>query len=101
MNLEEAKHVILSERDGRAFRSIQAASIICSNENTGSVSIGDLISCLKRGNDSPDLALVGEYAALALYRRTGRPRKTGHLPYEDFVTDANDWSDYLNGHGLL
>jgi len=40
-------------------------------------------------------------AALALYRRTGRKRKPGHLAYEDFKTDAASWKRYLKRHGFI
>ena len=96
MNIEEARDIIMNERDNKlVFRLVRATTVLASPENDDQVSLAELIQCLKRGNEAKGLALISEYAALALYRRTKRER-LGDVPYEDFVTDADDWLNYLN-----
>ena len=98
MDLEQAKAIIKSEREAPIGRLSFAAGVLCSPENADKVSLLELIECLKRGNERKRLSLVNEYAALALYARTKRKRRKGHLPYEDFVTDTDDWLNYLKSH---
>ena len=43
--------------------------------------------------------IEGSYR-IALYRRTGRSRKANHAPYEEVITDENDWNQYLRKEGF-
>ena len=102
MNLEEARDIIMKEEDDRrVFRFVRAAAVLCAPENYDRVSLTELIACMKRGNKSKKLGLISEYAACALYTRTGRVRRPSNNPYEDFITDAQDWHDYLKEHQLI
>jgi hypothetical protein len=100
MNLDEAKRVLLGERGAPLGRLVMAAGVLCAPENSSQVSLLELIECLRRGNDLGRITPVNEYAALALYYRTGRKRREGHGLYEDFVTDNDDWLHYLQQHGI-
>jgi len=96
MTLEEAKNVITREPDAPIGLLSHAAGVICAKENASQVSLLDLVECLKRNNlQFGKVTYVSEIAALTLYYRTGRKRKKNHAPYEDFITDAEDWFQYL------
>jgi hypothetical protein len=96
MNLDEAKSIVLHEADERrVFRCIQAAAVLCAPENADTVSLADLLKCMKRGNNSRKLKQLSEYAAIALYSRTGREKRQNVNPYDDLITDADDWHCYL------
>jgi hypothetical protein len=94
MNLEEAREIIKQPIDGRTFRFIMAASEICSPKNSGFVSINELLECLRLGNQAKRFTLIAEYAAIALYTRTGRQREEDCLA----ITDVDDWVSYLISH---
>ena len=83
--------------DARVFRIVRAATELCSPDNANRVAISELVECLKRGNESRHLALIAEYAATALYARTGRQWTEGSLA----VTDTDDWMAYLKKHGFI
>src|SRR5215469_16614475 len=99
MELDEAKRVLNTETDASIGRLMLAAGVLCSRENSERVSLTELIDCLKRGHSFGRMNLVIEYAVLALYRKTCRPRKS-NVPFEDFITDSSDWIRYLQEHGL-
>ena len=102
MNLNEAKDVIMNEQDTRrVFRFVRAAAVLCAPENANQVSLSELLACMKRGNESKTMVTISEYAALALYFRTGRPRRPSSNPYEDFITDEQNWREYLTKHQLI
>jgi len=101
MDFEKARIIMQQPGDDRVFRLIRAAATICSPENADKVPIKELLQCLKRGNERREYKLVAEYAAMALYRRTNRYRKPEALPYEDFITDADDWLSYLKQHQFI
>ena len=101
MNVHVAKKIILDERKTPFGRLAVAASVVTAPENDDQVSFLDLVECLRRGNAFGKITTVDEMAALALYRRTGRNRQPGHRPYEDFITDAKDWLDYLKAQSLI
>jgi hypothetical protein len=94
MNLEEARKTIRNYNDPRTFRLIMAAAEICSPENSNAVSPDELLECLRIGNTSRRLALIAEYAAVALHARAGRPREEGCSS----ITEFDDWVNYLKAH---
>jgi hypothetical protein len=101
MNLEQAKNIITHEQNPPFGRLGFAAAILCSLENADNVALSELIECLKRGNQLGSINLVNEVAALALYTRTKRKRHEGVLPYENFVTDTDDWLCYLKENRFM
>jgi len=97
MDLGEAKKVMNEPVDDRAFGVVMAAAEICSPENSGQVTICELLDCLKRGNESRQFALVAEYAATALYARTKRAWPSEGMA----ITDTDDWTSYLREHKFI
>jgi len=96
MNLEEAREIMKEPVDHRTFRFIMAAAEICSPQNSGLVSINEVLECLRLGNQAKQFTLIAEYAAIALYTRTGRQREEDSLA----ITDIDDWVSYLISHDL-
>ncbi|PWU08546.1 MAG: hypothetical protein C5B50_29310 [Verrucomicrobia bacterium] len=100
MTVGLARRVIFEEHDSPFGRLAFAAAVLSSREHDEAVSLLDLVECLKRGNQLKKITAVDELAALALYRRTKRRRRS-HVPYQDFITDAADWATYLKKRRLL
>jgi hypothetical protein len=90
MEIEEAKRLIRDESITRPGW-MWAAAVLSDPQNAGDVTIDDLLVCLRRPN-------CGGAAALALYRRTGRP---GGNEFETFSTDYEDWHSYLVERGFI
>jgi hypothetical protein len=101
MNVETAKKIVFDERAAPFGQIALAACVLSSADHDTEVSLTDLVQCLKRGNSFERITAIDEVAALALYRRTRRRRKLGYLPYEDFITDAQDWLAYLKKRKLI
>ena len=101
MDLNQALRILREENITSPGSLLMAAGILCAFENETRVSLDELLLCMRRGNMMHEPSAVSEYAALALYRRTGRPRTPGSAAYEDFVTDADEWLRYLVKNGFL
>ena len=101
MNLTEARKAMGEPNETRPFRLVRAAAMICARENAGVISLQELLQCLERGNSSRRLALLAEYAAIALYDRTGREKTTASTGCKGFITDYSDWKAYLKLHRLI
>ena len=102
MTLEEAKQVILTEPSASADRLASAAFVLCLSIHGENVTLFELLECMRRGNAlGREGAFIDEAAALQLYARTCRPRTPNHAAYEDFIRDAEDWSQYLLKQKLI
>lgn len=98
MTLEEAKQIILNERDNPlSYRLVRATVVLGASEHKDKVSVDELLDCLRLGHIGNKPTIVAEYAALALYTRTGRKRSS-EVPFADFTTDPKDWAAYLDAH---
>ena len=100
MTIVEAKQIIFSEPNAPIFRLIMATSELISKNNANDVSCHDLLECLRRGIVSGKVTEVSELAALGLYTRTGRKRKSW-IPYEDFDLNPESWESFLKEHNFL
>ena len=101
MTIDEAREVVMGDKTVSAGRLMRATWELCNPDNQDSVSVGDVLTCLIRGQKCTETTQILEIAALTLYSRTGRPRKQGRQPYEDFVTDPDDWRQYLVQHKFI
>ncbi len=101
MNIEEANDVLKAESGVPFGRLATAAAVLCKPENSGQVSLTALVECMRRGDSFGRTTIIHEYAALALYSRTGRERSKDLPPYGDFITDSEDWLRYLKARKLI
>jgi hypothetical protein len=100
MTVAEAKSIIHWEQTAPFGRLLLAASVLASKNNSKAVKYVDLVECLRRGNSHGKLTAVSEIAALALYARTSRERRSP-VAYEDFDVNPESWESYLKTNNIL
>jgi len=101
MELEEAKQVIYYEPEAPFGRLFFASGILTQPENDSQTSLADFLKCLERSTTLPGrINTVTEFAVLGLYRKSKRKRES-RVPYEDFITDIQDWKKYLQENKLI
>jgi hypothetical protein len=101
MTIREALSVINDELEVPIGRLVIASGVLAESDGEHDVSLSDLLQCLRIAARFKSINAAQELAALALYRRTKRPRQQGHAPYEDFDIDPASWESYLKEHQLL
>ena len=89
MKLQEAQAILRDETESCSSK-IQAGWTIADSPES---SLENLLECLSyRGQ-------IAEAAAIALYKRTNRPRASEEL--STFVVSPEDWRNYLQGIGAM
>jgi len=99
MTIKEAKHIIYAEPNAPFDHIAIATFTLASKHKTRQVKYADLLECMRRGRIPGKITVAAEAAAWALYRRTGRKRKST-VPYKDFDTSPESWERYLRRHKI-
>ena len=98
--IDEAIKTVSQPSGVTAGAFLRSIAFLSEPENDDRVPVSLFLTALQCAAQFGDnITPMRELVALALYRRTGRPRKTGHEPYEDFITDSANWSQYLKENG--
>lgn len=94
---------IVSQREGASMGAfLRSIALLAEPESDSVVPLSVIMTALRNSLQFGDnITPMRELAVLALYRRTGRPRKPGHVAYEDFIVDPDDWEKYLTEQGII
>jgi hypothetical protein len=102
MNTDEAIRIVETKTGAPAFGFLRAIAFLGEPENDETVSIQTLLTALYNSEQfGKNITPMRELAVSTLYRRTKRPRKSNHQPYEDFIADPDNWNAYLKKRKLI
>ena len=102
MNIDEAIKNVTQAEGVTAPAFLSSMALLSEPDNDDRVPFSTLLAALRCSRQFGDnLTPMKELAVLTLYRRTGRPRQPNHEPYQDFITDEEDWVVYLKEKGLI